>query len=144
MKKMLLILPVMLLLFFVAAKNNEAPKEGIAFFKGSWKDAVAKAKKENKPIFLDIYATWCGPCKLLHKNTFSDKAVAEFYNKSFINVTLDGELGDGEVLANKYRIQGYPALLFFNKDGNPVINTAGYSGPDDFLQLGYQAIQKSK
>jgi thioredoxin 1 len=58
----------------LAAANYKVPanKEGIHFFEGSWSEAVKKSKAENKPIFLDVYATLCGPCKLLKRITFSD------------------------------------------------------------------------
>lgn len=51
--------------------NFKADKaEGIQFHRGGWKDALQAAKKENRLIFLDIYATWCGPCKKLKKKYF--------------------------------------------------------------------------
>ncbi|MEO8861358.1 MAG: thioredoxin family protein, partial [Ginsengibacter sp.] len=63
MKKILLLITITTVIFLMAAKNPE-PKEGLNFFEGTWKEAVQKARDENKPIFLDIYATWCGPCKM--------------------------------------------------------------------------------
>lgn len=116
--------------------------EGILFFKGSWEEAMAKAKKENKPIFLDIYATWCGPCKMLSKYTFSDKEVAAYYNQNFINVSLDGEKGTGAFLANQYRITGYPTLLFIKPNGQVKLKTTGYHNSKQFLKLGNQILSK--
>ena len=46
-------------------------------------------------IFLDAYASWCGPCKMLQKNVFTKKAVGDFYNSKFINVKMDMEKGEG-------------------------------------------------
>ena len=64
-----------------AFKTNKDPVlPGIVFFKGSLKDAKAKAKKENKLIFIDCYTTWCGPCKNMSKKTFVNKEVGEYYN----------------------------------------------------------------
>src|SRR5579862_9845140 len=91
--------------------------EGIQFFTGTWSDALKEAAKENKPVFLDIFATWCGPCKALKKNTFSDKDVAQYFNANFINVELDGEVGDGKALAQQYHIPGYPSLFIMDKNG---------------------------
>lgn len=116
-------------------------KSGIQFYMGSWKEAMEKANKENKIIFLDIYATWCGPCKRLKSTTFSDSRVGKYFNTNFINVTLDGETGDGEILAEKHRISGYPTLLFINKEGNVVASADGFMGADELLQLGRSALK---
>lgn len=145
MKKIFLILPVALLVVAFAAKipaTNAAVE--IDFFKGTWSEAVTKAKIENRPIFLDIYATWCGPCKLLKKQTFVDKEVVKFYNTNFINVSLDGETGDGAVLAQKYQIPGYPTLIILDNKENPLYATAGFMPPKDFLKFGKEGLKKIK
>lgn len=145
MKKILFLIPVALLAVAFATKRPAANTAlAIDFFKGTWSAAVAKAKNENKPIFLDIYATWCGPCKLLKKQTFVDKEVVKFYNTSFINVSLDGETGDGAVLAQKYQIPGYPTLIILDNKENPLYATAGFMPPKDFLKFGKEGLKKIK
>lgn len=57
-------------------------------------------KKRNKLIFLDIYATWCGPC-VLKQTPFQTKKLEQFYTKNFVNVAFDGEQGDGAMLMQK-------------------------------------------
>ena len=52
--------------------------EGIKFFQGSWSDALKKSDKSDKLIFLDAYAAWCGPCKMMAKNTFTDRMLVRF------------------------------------------------------------------
>lgn len=111
-------------------------KGGVQFHKGTWKEALALAKKENKLIFVDVYATWCGPCKRLKANTFSNKKVGQFYNQNFINVALNGEKGDGVMLMRKYNLRSFPSLLFIDEKGNVVTKTVGYHNADQFLQLG--------
>lgn len=115
-------------------KNDKV--EGIQFHRGNWNEALKLAKKENKLIFLDIYATWCGPCKRLKANTFSNKEVGKFYNTNFINVALDGETGDGAMLASQYNLTSYPSLLFINAAGKIVTLTGGYHSPSELLELG--------
>ena len=61
-------------------------QSGIEFFHGSWDEALELAKKEHKAIFMDAYAEWCGPCKRMAKNIFTQKEVGDFFNKHFINV----------------------------------------------------------
>ncbi|MBW6496984.1 MAG: thioredoxin family protein [Bacteroidales bacterium] len=121
---------------FGSETKNEAGEAGIVFHEGSWDQALQLAKEENKLIFLDVYATWCGPCKRLKANTFPDAAVGEFYNANFINVALDGEKGEGLELARKYNVRSYPSLLFIDSNGQIVGRTAGFHNPDRFLELG--------
>lgn len=75
MKAILFMLLTSLLAFGIFSfKNpineNTIEGKGILFFNGTFKEALLEAKKENKPIFLDVYATWCGPCKKNEKNNF--------------------------------------------------------------------------
>jgi thioredoxin 1 len=119
-----------------AANHQKSEHTGISFFDGSWAEALKLAKEENKLVFLDIYATWCGPCKRLKANTFPDLEVGNFYNANFINLALDGEKGEGLELACVYEIKGYPTLLFIDHTGTVVTRTAGYHNPHKFLKLG--------
>lgn len=146
MKKLLLFVPVLIVVALLAAKapDKSSSSEGIQFFEGTWKQAQEKAKKEHKLIFLDIYATWCGPCKLLKKNTFPNKEVGEYFNKNFVNITLDGEKEDGAMLAQKYQIPGYPTLLFINEKGDVVLGYPGYIPADGLLKMGKDALDKHK
>jgi len=109
---------------------------GITFFTGTWKEALAKAKAENKTIFLDAYASWCGPCKMMKRFTFSDSKVGEYYNANFINVMIDMEKGEGIELSTKFNVMAYPTLLFINGDGNVVHEEQGYHTPEQFIALG--------
>ena len=122
--------------------NKEGNKTGISFHKGTWEEALQLAKKEGKPIFLDISASWCGPCKMLKANTFPDEKVGQFYNANFINVAVDGEKGEGVSLARKYKIRGYPTLLYIDRNGKTIAQTAGYRNSKQFIELGKQVINR--
>ena len=90
-------------------RNTET---GIQFQNEKWITALQRAKKENKLIFLDVYAVWCGPCKRLKKNTFSNAEVGQVFNHKFINLAMDGEKGEGPDLMEQYRLTSFPSLLF--------------------------------
>ncbi len=118
-------------------------ESGISFHTGTWAEALALAKKENKLIFLDISASWCGPCKMLKKNTFTNSEVGNFYNSNFINVAVDGEKGEGVGLAQKFAITAYPTLIFVDGNGKIVKKTMGYHEPTAFLKLGQSVTKRS-
>jgi thioredoxin 1 len=147
MNRLLLIL--MLFHMGLTAIANEPDKDsskehpmGIVFHEGNWAKALEQAKAENKPIFLDVYASWCGPCKRLKKNTFADKEVGDFYNNAFINVAVDGEKGEGILLARTYGVTAYPSLFFIDHTGKLISYTKGYHNAAQFLRLGQAALQK--
>merc|ERR1711991_559909 len=84
---------------------------------GTLKQALKKAEKEGKYVFLDAYAVWCGPCKWMEANTFRDKEVGKKFNKSFISVKIDMEKGEGPAIAQKYRVRAYPTMFVLNSKG---------------------------
>lgn len=107
---------------------------GIQFFNGSWKEAVAKAQVEKKCIFLDAYASWCGPCKTMDKEVYSDSKVGKYFNEKFIAVKIDMEKGEGPELTKRFSsVDGYPSLLFFGSDGHLAKTILGSRPADEFL-----------
>jgi len=120
--------------------NN--PETGIDFHQGTWQQVLEQAKKEDKMVFLDLFASWCGPCKVLKSKTFPDTAVGQFYNTNFINYTVDAEKGIGVKLAEKYNISGYPTLLFIDGNGNLVAKTMGYHTPEQLIDVGKQVVAR--
>ncbi|MBW7676395.1 thioredoxin family protein [Chryseobacterium chendengshani] len=131
---------ILSLLFFAAIAFGQ----GIKFEEGNFKSLLAKAKKENKLIFVDAYAVWCGPCKLMVKNVFPLKPVGDHYNARFINAKIDMEKGEGIDLAKKYNVKAFPTYLFINGDGEEVHRTLGYVEEKDFIQFAKDAEDPSK
>jgi thioredoxin-related protein len=115
-------------------------------------EALAAQAKNPKKIFMDVYTTWCGPCKLLDKNTFSDKKVIKFINENYYAVKFNGE-GNEEItyqdftyrnpryqperkgrntthyFADALRLSGYPSLVFFEENGKLIQAIPGYKTP---------------
>ncbi|MES2386793.1 MAG: thioredoxin family protein [Bacteroidota bacterium] len=114
--------------------------QGIEFEHSSWADILAKAKKENKPVFLDAFTTWCGPCKYMARNVFTDETVGNFYNKNFINAKIDMEAGEGIRLAQQYEVSAYPTLFYISGDGELLHVGLGSRGTTEFIKLGEEAL----
>lgn len=120
-------------------------------------EALAMQKKSPKPIFMDVYTDWCGPCKMLDKNTFQTKEVADFINANFYAVKFNGE-GNSEVnyKGKKYanpgydanrkgrnsmheftgflKVEGYPSMYILDKKGDIAKVIVGYYQPEQLLE----------
>lgn len=143
MKTILFIGLIVLVLFtiygFIKPKREEiVDGKGIHFFEGTWQQALLEAKSLDQPIFLDVYATWCGPCKQLKKTTFKDEGVGNYFNKNFINVAIDGETQEGQGLIQKYNIRSYPSLLIIDSNGEVKTRTSGFKISFALIEFGRQ------
>lgn len=112
----------------------------MTFETGSWAEVQAKAKKENKMIFIDVYTSWCGPCKVMAKDIFTLPQVGDFYNKNFINYKIDAEKGEGIAIAKKYQANSYPTYLFVDGDGKLFYRSGGSKPFSYFLKDGEVAL----
>ena len=131
-----------IILLFLVLVNYGLNGQGIQFFEGTWKEAMAKAKAEDKLLFVDAFAKWCGPCKAMAKNVFTQEKVGEYFNSNFINLKLDMEEADGVTFGHKYPVSAYPTLFFIDGDGKVVKNIKGGQQPDGLIALGGDAIKK--
>jgi len=121
-------------------------------------EALAAQKKKPKPIFMDVYTDWCGPCKMLDKNTFQTKEFSEYISKNYYAVKFNAE-GNSEVTYKgvKYtnpkfdatrkgrnavhdftmylKVQGYPSMYILDSKGEVKSPIVGYHTPEQLLPL---------
>ena len=107
--------------------------QGIVFETGTFAEVLAKAKAEDKLVFVDFYTDWCGPCKKMTSDVFTRDNVGALFNASFISYKIDAEKGEGPEIAKKYGVTAYPTMFFLDGDGKPVHRILGAKDEDAFL-----------
>lgn len=132
-----------LLLFLTFGLASLGQKTGINFSSDSSLSIVLKkALSNNKLVFVDCYATWCGPCKEMDSEVYPDVEVGEFFNKNFISVKFDMEKPEGLKIRKKYNIQAYPTLIFLNGKGEQIHYAVGFFESKTFINIGQIALNK--
>ncbi len=107
--------------------------QGVNFKHLTFDEALAKAKAENKLIFMDCYTTWCGPCKYMTENVFPQEKAGEYFNPKFVCVKFDMEKGEGPELAKRFGVRAYPTFFIIRPDGTMQHTVVGGGEVDDFI-----------
>ncbi|MFI1772273.1 thioredoxin family protein [Thalassobellus citreus] len=131
MKRNLFILTLLIAL----GAHSFAQNLGIVFEETkSWKKIVKKAKEENKLIFVDCYADWCGPCKKLAADVFTQEKVGTLFNENFINVSFNVEKDeDGKAFAQRLSVTALPTLFFIDPETEQPAHKLVGSGDANWL-----------
>ncbi|WP_026754990.1 thioredoxin fold domain-containing protein [Sediminibacter sp. Hel_I_10] len=119
----------------------------------TFEEALAAQKKNPKKIMMDVYTSWCGPCKMLDKNTFHNKDVVAYVNKHFYAVKFNAEGNDvitykGQTFSNPnykeemknrrnsahelsrfFQVSAYPTIVYLDEKGEVIAPIKGYQKP---------------
>lgn len=126
---------IVFLLVSVAMLLNIATsaQEGVKFEDLTFKQALEKAKKENKLVFMDCYTSWCAPCKRMLTSVFVQKEAGDFFNPRFVCVKYDMEKGEGIELAKKFGVKSFPTFFIFRPDGSIQHKVGGAGSLTSFI-----------
>lgn len=141
-----LVLALLSLPLWTACSNNEnaaeadtevATNEGMEFFEGSYEEAIALAKQEEKLVFVDVWTTWCGPCIVMQETVFPLPEVGEYFNARFVNYKLDAEDEDqnGPEISAQFEINVVPTYLILDSEGIELGRATGGCAPDQFIDM---------
>ncbi|TWO33307.1 DUF255 domain-containing protein [Seonamhaeicola sediminis] len=142
------ILYIMMFLVLVTTKSMAQEINWVTF-----NEALALQKTAPKKIMMDVYTNWCGPCKMLDRNTFHNKDVVDYVNKYYYAVKFNAE-GNEEVsydgkkfsnpnynpdlvnrrnsaheLSRYFQVQAYPTIVFIDEKGKLIFPLRGYKTP---------------
>jgi thioredoxin-related protein len=146
---------ILLFLVLLVATSFRLPKEESPVKWLTFEQAVEKAKVEKRKIFIDVYTDWCGWCKVMDKNTFSEPRIAKILNENFYPVKLDAEQREDIVYAGhtfKFVESGrngyhqlaasllnnklsYPTVVFLDEDFRIIQPLPGYQKPEEFHKI---------
>jgi thiol-disulfide isomerase/thioredoxin len=108
---------------------------GIVWASGSFDDALQLARDSGRPMMIDFYATWCGPCKKLAKYTFQDEDVSTLVAEKLVCIKRDAEKDEGAELAKRFLVYNYPTMIFLKPDGTEIDRHVGFLQPPEYMQL---------
>ena len=121
-----------IILVFAGLWNTASAQ--INFFEGTFREALTQAKKEKKAVFVDFYAHWCEPCKIMEKEVFSMPEVGEYLNRKFVCCKLNVEASENKETVQTYQVSVLPTMLFLNEKGEVLRTLNGVSAPDAFIR----------
>lgn len=159
MKKALILIG-MLMLFAVGSIWAEDPEDksqktdapaAIDTTQVTWvkyDEGLKMAKETGKHILINFTTTWCGYCKKMKKETFSDINVIKFLNENFICAVVDGDskneldvdgykITESNLAKAEYRVTGYPTFWFLKSSGERIGPAPGYKPTDQFMEILY-------
>lgn len=111
----------------------------------NYDDALKQAKTEKKIVVVDVYTDWCGWCKKLDKDVYSDKDVQAKLSKDFIAVKLNPEKSAANAkVAKSFGVRGFPYIAFLDADGKKLSEISGYVPAAQFLKALEEAAPKSE
>ncbi len=127
MKKFLLVVA-----FAIVSVVGAVAKGGVEFREGTLAEAQAEAVAENKYLFVELFATWCGPCRVMERMMATDE-VGEFMNPRFVSVRYDVDKATGALLAQTNGVRSIPTCLIIDSEGEVVGRLVGSSSAEKFI-----------
>ena len=135
---------ILLLFTLLCTFQLSVSGQGIDFFHGEWEEALEKAAAQDKLIFVDAYAKWCGPCKRMAAEVFPQEEVGAYFNRNFISVKMDMEAPENATFRSQYPVAAYPTLFFIDAEGKVVQKTKGAQKARGLISTAKKALASAE
>lgn len=138
--KLILLLGLTFVVFASYTNVAEVSQNQVNFYRGSYDDFLREAKKRNKPVVLDFWASWCVPCKKLENETFTNLILVSYLNTNYMVYKVDIDTFDGMAIADRFAVDVYPTLVLLDNKTKYVGRYRGFF-PADYLK---NELEKTK
>ncbi len=105
---------------------------------------LEQAQREKKPVFVEFYASWCAPCKVMEEEIFTQVPTLRYLNMNFLNFRTDFDSPSGKTIASIYEVKSLPTVLFLDPQGVVLERHTGMANPSVLRSLGDSAMLKMK
>lgn len=116
-----------------------APKPKAIRWETSFENAMRRAKSEGKPIMIDFYTDWCGACKVLDSDVYTDGSVIS-QSANWVSIKINAEKRTD--VAAQYGVKAYPTIVFAESTGKPIAITEGVGGVEHMVEQMQSAYSK--
>ena len=82
-------------------------------------------------LFVDVYADWCGPCKMMDSEVFANAEVSDYMREHYLGIKVDGESDYGRIFAAEQGLEGYPSMFVFSDEGELISKIVGFTPADE-------------
>lgn len=137
-KKLSLFLIIGLLLLAFFPTTSQAQDDEINWYQ--YGEGMQEAKSQEKPIFIDFWAGWCGPCQKMEEEVYPDEDLIQ-KSSEFINIKVNVDQNND--LANQYGIESIPTLMFLNSEGEVLIREIGFMSSSELIDTMDQILNSA-
>lgn len=123
-----------MLTVWIALATVVSPGDAVKFFPGTYAEALERATRDERPVFVELFTEWCPACKALDRTVYADPEVIALLNAQVVALKLDAEKGEGLKIAKQLHVDAYPTAVILGPGKHQELDRiSGCLPPDQYL-----------